>query len=90
MLDGLKTSRGILYGLFFLIDTGNHLVNNLTTSVMAVDTFSISSVICTVASLVWDAMPEISVATTANPFSCLPALAASILAFSASRLVWEA
>ena len=29
MLDGLKTSRGILYGLFFLIDTGNHLVNNL-------------------------------------------------------------
>ena len=47
------------------------------------------SVIFTVASCVSFAILDISEATTANPFPASPALAASILALSASRLVCE-
>ena len=60
-----------------------------TTSLIALEIFSINSVICTVASLVCVAIPEISVATTENPLPASPALAASILAFKAKRLVCE-
>ena len=55
---------------------------------IALDTLLINSVICTVASLVLVAIPEISVATTENPLPASPARAASMLAFNARRLVW--
>ena len=49
----------------------------------------ISPVISTVAFCVWSAICDISIATTAKPFPASPALAASILALSASRLVCD-
>ncbi len=45
------------------------------------------SLISLVASVVWMASCFISAATTAKPFPASPALAASIVAFNASRLV---
>ena len=43
-----------------------------------------------VASVVCAARLDISLATTANPLPASPALAASMEAFNARRLVWEA
>jgi predicted DNA-binding ribbon-helix-helix protein len=48
-----------------------------------------SSISC-VASAVWRASSFTSFATTAKPRPASPALAASIVAFSASRFVWSA
>ena len=61
----------------------------VTTSVMEPDTLPISCVMLVVALLVWVARSEISDATTAKPFPASPARAASMLAFNASRLVWD-
>ena len=58
------------------------------TSCMEAVTSPIRPVILAVASLVRAAMSEISVATTEKPLPAAPARAASMLAFSASILVW--
>ena len=62
----------------------------LTTSLSSADILSISPVMSPVAPCVCSARFEISDATTANPRPASPALAASILAFNASRLVCDA
>ena len=56
---------------------------------IAVSSFMIC-VICSVDTLVISASWRISSATTANPFPCSPARAASMDAFNASILVWFA
>ena len=52
--------------------------------------FSINSLVLTAACAQLFARFPISLATTAKPFPASPALAASMEAFNASKLVWDA
>ena len=62
----------------------------LTASAVPFCTAAICPVISSVALAVWFARSLTSDATTAKPLPASPARAASIVAFSASRLVWLA